>query len=166
MKKLNAPLKKDKIRDILVEIFMQIIDQDRLIERQKISLAQHSDFNLFDAFAIFDQMGRGSLSQNEFYNGLANNLEIVPSPDELDLLFSRFDSDKDCRLKFSEFCQLFLPLDPSHNNLLNMRQSNHRYGGFARERPQLAFVPLTLLNLKDLIKSQFRMVVHLENLRQ
>ena len=39
---------------------------------QKINMSQHIDFNLFDAFKIFDIMGRGSLTLGELYNGLVN----------------------------------------------------------------------------------------------
>jgi hypothetical protein len=51
---------------------MELIELEKIIENQKIKLIQHLDFNLFDAFKIFDLMGRGSLTLAELYNGLVN----------------------------------------------------------------------------------------------
>jgi len=44
----------NQIKESLLDAFMQLIDQERLIERQKINLTMHSDFNLFDSFKVFD----------------------------------------------------------------------------------------------------------------
>jgi len=40
------------------------------LEQQKMRLVEHTDFNLFDAFKIFDIMARGSLTLNELNQGL------------------------------------------------------------------------------------------------
>jgi Ca2+-binding EF-hand superfamily protein len=114
MKKLNKPLKVDKVRDIIVEVFREFIEQERKLEEQKINLVQHSDFNLFDAFAVFDVLSRGSITISEFYNGLLNNLDVCPSQDELDLFISRYDLDRDGKLSFTEFALAFMPRDPVH----------------------------------------------------
>lgn len=36
---------------------------------------------------------------------------IVPSQDEIDLFFQRYDKNKDGRLHYNEFCEMFVPLD-------------------------------------------------------
>ena len=72
MKKVNQPLIKNQIKEDLLDAFMQLIDQERLIEQAKINLITHSDFNLFDAFKVFDQAGRGCLTLSELYNSLVN----------------------------------------------------------------------------------------------
>ena len=54
MKKMNKPLIMNQVKEDLLDTFMQLIDQERLIEQTKIQLVQHSDFNLYDAFRIFD----------------------------------------------------------------------------------------------------------------
>ena len=62
MKNLNKPMIKNQIQNDLLDIFMQLIDQERLIEQSKINLAHHADFNTFDMFRVFDNMGRGSIT--------------------------------------------------------------------------------------------------------
>mmetsp|Transcript_15713 Transcript_15713/g.26495 ORF Transcript_15713/g.26495 Transcript_15713/m.26495 type:complete len:194 (-) Transcript_15713:9-590(-) len=111
-------------------------------------------------------MGRGSLTMDEFYNGLVNQLGIGPSQDELELFFSRYDQDKDGKLKFTEFCNAFLPIDSNHCAMLNQRHSNHRSSQFAHQNPQRVFVPLTLLDFKELLRTHFRVEVQAEHLRQ
>ena len=92
-----------------------------MLEASKLTLAGHADFNLFDCFRIFDVLGRGALTMAELANGLVNQLGIVPNQDELELFFMRYDKDKDGRLRFSEFADAFVPLDPHHANILNAR---------------------------------------------
>lgn len=79
MKKMNKPLLMNQVKDEMLDAFLQLIDQERLIEQTKIQLVMHADFNLFDSFKIFDDMGRGSLTLPELYNGLVNKMGIVPS---------------------------------------------------------------------------------------
>lgn len=76
---MNKPLLMNQVKEELLDAFLQLIDQERLIESSKIQLVMHSDFNLFDSFKIFDDMGRGSLTLPELYNGIVNKLGIVPS---------------------------------------------------------------------------------------
>ena len=47
----------------------------------------HADFNLFDAFKVFDTLARGSLTLSELNAGLTNHLGIVPTQDEIELFF-------------------------------------------------------------------------------
>ena len=57
MKNINKPLIMNQVKEDLLDAFMQLIDQERLIEQAKINLGMHTDFNLFDSFKIFDVMG-------------------------------------------------------------------------------------------------------------
>ena len=58
-----------------------------MIEQAKLQLIQNQDFNLFDAFKIFDLLGKGSLTIEELQTGLIQSLGLVPSPDEITLFF-------------------------------------------------------------------------------
>lgn len=105
---------------------MQLIDQERLIEQSKINLVHHIDFNIFDCFRVFDNMGRGSITQQELFHGLMQSFGIVPSQDEIDLFFQRYDKDHDGRLRFPEFAEIFVPLDINFSQVINSRQPMHR----------------------------------------
>ena len=54
MKKINKPLIRTHTTNELVDALLTIIDLERHIVNAKVRLAEHTDFNLFDAFKIFD----------------------------------------------------------------------------------------------------------------
>jgi len=88
-----------------------------------------SDFNLFDAFRLYDIDSRGWVSLSDLKFGL-NDSGIYPSHEELELYFKRYDKDGNGRLKFSEFCDSFTPLDNYYAAMLNRRVSNDSRGRF------------------------------------
>ena len=50
------------------------MEQREQLESRKIGLAQMSDFNLIDAFRIFDIDSRGSVTSVQIQNGLSTFL--------------------------------------------------------------------------------------------
>lgn len=83
-----------------------------------------TDFNLIDAFRIFDTDGKGWITSNEIKEGLSvYNLFI--SPDDIELYLKRYDKDEDGKLRYSEFCDSFLPTDPFHASLLAKKAPMH-----------------------------------------
>ena len=165
MKKMNKPLLMNQVKEDILDAFLALIDQERLIESSKIQLIMHTDFNLFDAFKIFDDMGRGSLTLQELYNGLVHKLGILPSQDEIELFFHRYDKDRDGRIRFAEFCDAFVPLDHHYASMINARHSMSRSNVFAGAMPEHLFVPLTVMDFKELWKTHFRVEVLAEDVR-
>lgn len=84
---MNKPLIRTHTTNDLVDAFLELIDQERYIENTKIKLIEHTDFNLYDAFKIFDQLGKGSLTITEVANGLIKIIGLVPSTSEIELFF-------------------------------------------------------------------------------
>jgi len=86
-------------------------------------LVDRPDFNLFDAFRVFDFDNRGSVNRYDLKSGL-NDLGVFPSEEDLDLFFSRYDTNGDRLLRFSEFSKAFEPQDNYLAGVLNRRSSN------------------------------------------
>ena len=80
------------------------------MEHLKLQLSLKTDFNLIDAFRIFNETGSGSASVSDLVNGL-HNLGMRVTVEEMTLFMQRYDKDNDCKLRYSEFCQAFLPQD-------------------------------------------------------
>ena len=78
------------------------------MEHIKLKLSKRPDFNLIDAFRIFNVNSSGSASINDLVNGL-HKMGMSVSVEEMTLFMSRFDKDNDLKLRYSEFCQAFLP---------------------------------------------------------
>ena len=47
---------------------------------------------------------------------------------DIDLFLARYDRDQDSKLRFSEFCDAFTPLDRMHAQLINNRKSSGYLG--------------------------------------
>ena len=165
MRQMNKPLLMNQVKEETLDAFLQLVDQERLIEQSKIQLITHTDFNLFDAFKIFDDLGRGSLTLPELYNGIVHKLGIVPSQDEIELFFTRYDRDRDGRLRFTEFCDAFVPLEPHYAQMINSRHSISRSNVFAGAMPEHLFIPITIMDFKEIWRTHFRVEVLAEELR-
>lgn len=132
------------------------------MENAKISLIQKPDFNVFDAFRIFDIDSRGWISHSDLKLGL-NEIGVYPSNEELDLYFKRYDKDVDGRIKFSEFCDSFSPIDNYYGTMLNRRTSNNTRGRYyARDD---CFLGETKLEFKSIWRTHFKIEVYSEQLR-
>lgn len=93
-------LSKDKdVNEQLVRFFREFINLEKEVESTKQDLALRTDFNLFDAFRLFDQKGRGLISVSEIEQGF-QDLEIYPNKEDVYLFIKRFDRDGDGKLKY------------------------------------------------------------------
>jgi Ca2+-binding EF-hand superfamily protein len=88
--------------DQLVNSLREMIQLERELESNKTSLALKSDFNLTDAFKIFDRDYRGSISIAELRDGLSAS-GVFPTSEETELFVTRYDNSKDRRLSAREF---------------------------------------------------------------
>lgn len=96
---------------------------ERDTESQKIDLALKSDFNLIDAFRVFDVNSRGYVTQQDLVDGLQLNLDYGDniSPNDIALVFKRYDRDQQGRLTFNQFSELMLPFSQEFANLVTQR---------------------------------------------
>jgi len=90
--------KEGDLLEGLLKVLREMVYLEREVEVAKEDLALKSDFNLFDAFRLFDKEGAGTISAGEVELGL-NDLGIYPSKDQLYLLVRKFDRDSDTILR-------------------------------------------------------------------
>ena len=79
-----------KVDDHIFYIFQSQLELEKKIEKAKIQLSLKTDFNLIDAFRIFNESGNGSASIQDLKKGLGD-LGLEVSNDELSLFMKRFD---------------------------------------------------------------------------
>lgn len=149
--------------DELVRAFREHISLERELENAKTSLVQKPDFNLFDAFRIFDVDSKGYITLSELKLAL-QDIGIYPSIDELDLFFKRYDKNQDGRIRFSEFCDAFSPLDTYYGTVLNRRTSNNVRGRLYNRDD--CFIGETKLEFKSVWRTHLKIEVFSEQLRQ
>lgn len=93
----TAKRQTKRIKDIneeLILVFREIINLDKEAELAKQDLATRADFNLLDAFQIFDQKGKITITVPEVEIGF-RDLGLYPSKEDVYLFIKRFDKDGD-----------------------------------------------------------------------
>ena len=148
--------------DELVNGLRDLIQTENEIEREKTSLALKPDFNLTDAFKIFDVNYLGSITVTDLREGLAA-IGVFPTSEELDLFITRYDTSGDRRLNMREFSDSLLTLDAYYAGMAERRGSNHRYPLYRRDD---CFLPDTQLQFRSVWRQHFRGEVAAESVRQ
>lgn len=123
-----APREEDE----LVHNLKDMIRIENDVEGDKVRLATKPDFNLTDAFKIFDQRGLGVVDSFDLRSGL-NAIGLYPTQDELDLFIARYDTSGDRRITSREFDAAFLALDGYYSSMVSRRPSNYRYPLYRRD---------------------------------
>jgi len=162
-----SPSRKPILRlhdeDELVHSLKELCNLEQELETGKINLAHKSDFNLFDAFNIFDQPARdGQVTIHELMQGL-NQIGVYPTYDEAELFMSRYDKSGDRRLNFSEFSQGFLAHDAYYSSMVNRRGSNYVPRVIRRDD---VFLPNTAFEFQSMWRTHVRCENAAEALRQ
>ena len=158
----RKPILNLRDEDELVNGLRDLIRAENDIEREKVSLGLKPDFNLTDAFKIFDVNYCGNICVTELREGLAA-IGVFPTSEELDLFITRYDTTGDRRLNMREFSDAFLALDAYYANMVERRGSNHRYPLYRRDD---CFMPDTQLEFRALWRTHFRSEVAAEATRQ
>lgn len=93
----GSPLRGNE-EEHLAKALKDQIELDKELENLRNDLALKSDFNLLDAFKIFDVYGKGYITSGEFEDGL-REFNAYPTRDELYLVFRKFDKNSDGLLR-------------------------------------------------------------------
>lgn len=107
--------------DEMVKGLKDQITLEKDLENARIDLALKPDFNLMDAFKLFDWDGKGWITLPEFREGL-NDLGVVSDYDTVGLLFKRYDRNGDHKIRYSEFADAFTPSSPEYAERLSKRE--------------------------------------------
>jgi len=124
----TSPTRKPVLRvydeDQLVHGLKDQCNLEQELENAKITLAQKHDFNIRDAFDIFDVPRYGQIDAYQLRSGL-NAIGVYPTSDEVDLFITRYDTDGNRRLSYHEFAAAFLAHDGYYRSMVERRPSNY-----------------------------------------
>lgn len=141
--------------DELIHTLKDLCNNEQDLENAKISLSRCPDFNLRDAFDIFDTNRSGRISSSELYSGL-NAIGVYATYEEVDLFITRYDGSGDRRLDAREFEGAFLAKDAYANSAVVRRPSNYTPRPIRRDD---CFLPRTA----DEFRSMWRTHIRVEN---
>lgn len=127
---------------------------ERECESAKIEAALKPDFNLLDAFKIFDTRGTGNCSVQDIIISLRDNLGFQDfTHDDVYLLFRRHDHNNDGKLNFTEFSNLLMPVSKEYAALLTDRPDFYMSRGVP---PSQFFNADTRSEMRNLWSSLFK----------
>lgn len=115
----NNDYEKNQFLDYL----RMVMDAESRVERAKIDLALRGDFNVEDAYRIFELDGRGFVTEDDLKYGL-NVLEIYPTNADVRLLMKRFDLQKEGVLNFADFFDMVTPYEKDYRTMVENRPPN------------------------------------------
>ena len=67
------------------------------------------DFNLIDAFKMFNGLAKGGVDQDDLFMTIRDNIDLMVSKDEVFMMFYRLNRRGTGMLNQNEFAQLFTP---------------------------------------------------------
>ena len=111
-----ATYEERQFNDFLRKL-MSVEDQ---IELAKIDLALNPDFNVEEAFRIFECNGRGFLDGNDLKCGL-NLIGVYPQDYQIRLLMKRFDLQKEGCINYGDFFDMLVPFEKEYRNMVENR---------------------------------------------
>jgi Ca2+-binding EF-hand superfamily protein len=140
----------------------EIISVENEIERSKCNLALRSDFNVEDAFRIFELDSRGYVSDLDIKFGL-NSLDLYPTSEEINLLLKRYDTRNTGAISYTSFFNMVAPLDREYRRMIEGRlPSEYVY----RYNKSDVLLPTTKVYLQNLFSLMIKSEAKMEGWRQ
>lgn len=103
----RKPILAVRDEDELIYSIRDFINLERELESNKTSLALKHDFNMTDAFNIFDSRRFGNIDIHDLRDGLSA-IGVFPTSEEVELFMTRYDENHDRRLSMREFETAFV----------------------------------------------------------
>ena len=135
------------------EFLSKLMDIELKIESVKSDLANVQEFNIEDAFKIFENE-KECITEEDLKKGL-NYIGVVPNTQDIKLLMKRFDLFKKGNLNFADFFDIIVPFEQNVRKKVENRKPNCCC---PRRCPEV-FSNQTLFGLRNL----FNLIINSEN---
>ena len=103
-----------------INYLKQIMLAESRLELTKTNLALRSDFNIEDAFRMFELNGRGYLTEEDLKFGL-NSFGIQSSSFEIQCLLKRYDLLNKGSLNYADFFDMLVPFEKTYRAMVEHR---------------------------------------------
>ena len=130
----------------------KLIDIESRIEEAKINLVMRSDFNVEDAFRIFENPENGNIYFSDLQKGL-KQLGIISSLKEVKLLMRRVDIKNKGYIDYSDFFDLLVPYQKKYRDNVERRIPSSFIPSYNKCDIFLLSTKIYLINLFRLIIS-------------
>ena len=138
-----------------INFIREIMNIENQIENYKIELSLRSDFNIEDAFKIFELNGRGIINEADLKYGL-NLLDIYASDKDIKLIMRRADIRKNNLISYADFFDLIVPFEKNYRNMIENRLPSNFI-------PKYNKADVFMLSTKIYFQNLIRLIINLEN---
>lgn len=109
------------LREIVI-MMQEEIKSHNFIDGIRNNLAIKHDFNLIDAFRIFDSNDNGFITLMDIEQGLGR-IGFRPTQDEIYLLVRHYSRLQDSRIRFSDFSEMLTPKQEEYARIMRNKQA-------------------------------------------
>ena len=111
--------------DLITNLFEIIYRTEIELEEIKKNICLRNDFNVEDAYRLFESRPNGNddLTEVDLLNGL-NCLGIYPTNSEVKLIMKRYSLLNNNTLNYSDFFDLIVPFDKDFRNMIENREAS------------------------------------------
>ena len=139
----------------LIEYLNECIKMENKIEKAKVDLSLRSDFNVEDAFKIFERENKKYISDADLIYGL-NTLDIYPSQKDFLLIKRRLNPRKTENIIYSDFFDFVIPFEKDYRIMVERRNFPKNYT--VHNKPDVF-----LLSTKLYFSNLFNVIIECEN---
>ena len=107
-----------------IKYVQYLLQKEKFILDLKDKLSLREDIALKDLFCIFDYNKRNCISKKEFKVVCKKIFGLYPTSDQVNLVFKRYDKDKDENLNLKEFLYMIKPLKEEYACFLFNKNKN------------------------------------------
>ncbi|KAL4449146.1 hypothetical protein ABPG74_021138 [Tetrahymena malaccensis] len=137
-----------------LDIAKQITEIEEEIEDSKKQLARNLSFSPINLFKAFDSEGQSYLRYSKFCE-LLSAINIKFSDQEIGMIFSRIETDKDGFLSKDEFNEVFKPCDNDYIELFKNKPIELQEIT-AQESREIRFIMTKILDREKMLKKQMQ----------
>ena len=144
----NSPQRINE--EVVIQFLKLIMDIELKIEKLKIDLAKRVDFNIGDAFQVFENTHHNFITQSDLQKGL-NALDIYPNYYEIILLMKKYSLNDDDSLSYSDLFDMLTPFFFFYRIMIEERQSMNTFTHYNKGEIFLNTTKGCLVNLLKFI---------------
>ena len=107
-----------------IKYIQYILEKEKNTLDLKDKLSLREDISLKDIFCIFDYNKKNKISKKEFKVVCKKIFGLYPTSDQINLVYKRYDNDKDDELNIKDFFNLIKPLKEEYSCFLFNKKKN------------------------------------------
>ena len=107
--------------EVFINYLRELIAVENSLEINKNEVALKNDFNMEDAFSIFEKYNKGYLTEFDFKDGLNGYFGLFPLLEEVSTLFKRYDTEKLGSFNYGDFFNMLAPFSQEYRKLVEDR---------------------------------------------